>query len=164
MRKISITGVLFIGILTFVVIYTYAAERQLDLSQPDNIARLTGTWEGTWQLIGPSAGVHRRVIMVFSYDPKEEEYPFVRQTKTFGTSRSDPTKFAKSSGKLERGKLVFRGTEFDAKFRLFEGADGILILRGDGEGHSGTLVNVQVAYELHKSEVGKQETRETGKQ
>jgi hypothetical protein len=156
MRKTLITGVLFLGILTLVSINTYAAEKALDLSKPENIARLTeGTWEGTWHSL--AGGVPGRVIMVFSYDPKEEEKPFLRRTKTFGTSRSDPTKFANSRGRLERGKLVFVGTEFDTTFRLFEGADGKLILRGDGLGTAGTLSNVQVAYELRKSAVGQKE-------
>ncbi len=163
MRKKLIMGVLSIGILTLVTINTYAAESQLDLSKPENITRLTGgQWEGTWQSLG--GGVPGRVIMVFSYDPKEEEKPFLRQTKTFGTSRSDPTKFAKSSGRLVEDKLVFVGTEFDATFRLFEGADGKLVLRGEGVGTGGTLLNVQVAYELRKSEVGQKEAPQASKQ
>jgi hypothetical protein len=159
MRKTLIMGVLFIGILTLGIVNTYAGH-SLDLSKPENIQRLTGTWEGTWLA---SSGTHGPVTMVFSYDPKPEEKPFVRQTKTRNSPLADPSRFSTDRGEIVDGNLVFVGTQFDVTLSLHEGADGKLSLQGEGVGRV-NLQGARVTYALHKSEGGKPEAPQATKQ
>jgi hypothetical protein len=155
MRTRAITGVLFIGMLTLVVINTYAAQSALDLSKPENIARLTnGTWEGTWEILtGQRHGTHGTVTMVFAFDPQgDEEHPFLRKTKTLGSSRADPHKFSTSRGKIEGNQLLFAGPTADISFRLLEEADGKLILRGESVGTMADVRLRETEFIMHNSE------------
>ncbi len=133
MRKKAITGVVFIGILTLVSINTYALpgdyiahsdEKALDLSKPENIARLTGTWEGTWKNF--KSGRYGQILQKYAFDPKDEERP--RAT-------------------IERGKIVARGTRYNTTLTLYERTDGTLVLRGEslgfGETASGQIMSEQ---------------------
>jgi hypothetical protein len=176
MRTKSITGilaigmVLAIGILILVIGNTYAddsmvrttGQKELDLSKPENIARLTGTWEGEWRNL--SSGGNGTETRVFSYDPKDEETPFVSKAKRRGTALSDPKKWATARGKLEGGKLVFVATNFNTTYSLFEGADGHLMLRGETIGTHEGYNALQIGSVLHKTAEGQQAAQEAGKQ
>ena len=138
MWKKAIMAVLCSGILSFVVTSnTYAAEKRLDLSKPENLARLKGTWKGTWRTMGASVSVRGGdITWVFAYDPKDEEKPLGRKQNLLGSTRSDPKRFSTSRGKVEYGRLVFVVPNQTLKdtIDVYERDDGTLILRSETHG------------------------------
>jgi hypothetical protein len=90
MGKTLIMAVLSIGIVTLVSINAYATrpgnyvpysdEKALDLSKPENIARLTGKWEGTWENF--TSNNNGQLLQEYSVDRTgEEEKPVLRRAK-----------------------------------------------------------------------------------
>lgn len=138
MWKKVILAVVCSGLLAFVgITTTYAAEKYLDLSKPENLARLTGTWKGTWRTLGSNVSVRGGdITWVFSYNPKAEEKPVVRKQNLLGSSRSDPKRFTTSRGGVEYGRLVIRvpNMTLEDTMDLVERGDGTLILRSETVG------------------------------
>jgi len=155
MRKKAITGVVFIGILTLVSINTYALpgdyiahsdEKALDLSKPENIARLTGTWEGTWKNF--KSGRYGQILQKYAFDPKDEEKPIMTRTKRRPAGvLGGPDRWGSGRATIERGKIVARGTRYNTTLTLYERTDGTLVLRGEslgfGETASGQIMSEQ---------------------
>jgi hypothetical protein len=159
MRKTLIMGVLSIGILTFVSINTYADtgtgdykahsdEKALDLSKPENIARLTGTWEGTWKNL--KTGGNGQILQKYAFDPKDEERPVMTQTKRRPAGiLGGPDKWGSGRATIEGGKVVARGTRYNTTLTLYEHPDGTLVLRGYSEGF-GETQGAEIVSELTK--------------
>jgi hypothetical protein len=167
MRKTLIVGVLSIGIVTLVTVNAHAwpgdyaaheGEVALDLNKPENMARLTGKWEGTWQNINPGERLPGQILQVYSFDPKgDEEKPVVRPTKRRPAGLlGGPDKWSKGRASTdERGRVVSTGgLRFNSTYILYERPDGTLVLRGEAHG-VGTSLHSTIAYELHKLEDGR---------
>jgi len=145
--------------VTFVSINTYAKtgtgdyvphsdEKALDLSKPENIARLTGTWEGTWKNL--RSGVNGQILQKYAVDPKDEERPVLTQTKRRPAGLlGGPDKWASGRATIEGGKVVARGTRYDTTLTLYEHPDGTLVLRGHSEG-VGETQGTEIVSELTK--------------
>jgi hypothetical protein len=159
MRKTLIMGVLSVGILTLVSINAqlvhgddkkvHRGDKVLDLSKPENIARLTdGTWEGTWQNL--RSGSNGQILQKFAFEPKDEEKPVMTQTKRRPAGLlGGPDKWGSGRATIERGKVVARGTRVNTTLTLYEQKDGTLVLRGHSEGF-GDNQGTEIVSELTK--------------
>jgi len=163
MRTQAITGVLFIGLLTLVSINTYAFEygsgarppssdeKALDLSKPENLARLTGKWEGGWTLY--PAQTYGEILSWVSLDPKDDEKPVVMRSKRRPPGLlGGPEKWS-SPGRwaIQGGKLYTEGTRYRLTYTLYERRDGTLVLRAVGVGF-GEAQGSELHYEQYKLE------------
>jgi hypothetical protein len=157
MYKTLIMAVLSIGIVTLVSINTYALpgdyiahsdEKALDLSKPENIARLTGTWEGTWKNF--KSGRYGQILQKYAFDPKDEERPVMTRTKRRPAGvLGGPDRWGSGRAMIEEGKIVARGTRYNTTLTLYERTDGTLVLRGLSEGF-GESQGGEIMSELYK--------------
>jgi hypothetical protein len=114
----------------------FAAERELDLSEPNTIAMVTGKYEGRW--IDERSNRNGSAFINFYVNPKGGEKPFYREARFVGSATLDPNKASVIAGKSDHNKLVFTHGSGWSKYTFYE-ADGQIKARGEYRYETGPM-------------------------